>query len=203
MKAFIFDVDGTLIDSYKGIVKTTEKVLKNHNYSLNNIRDFILDKSVLDLFIYVSKELNIDSNILFKEYDVFREETKFDYTFMPNSIDTLKYLHEKGYKLFIYTHKGVSTHTIIESNNIDSLFTDVISSENINFKRKPNPYSLNYIIDNYDLDRKDTYYVGDRKIDLECAKNAQVKSIYFDNRNSNYPNYDIKINDFSELKKLF
>ena len=201
MYSFIFDVDGTLIDSYDGITKATENILLKHNYKMDNLREFILDTSVLDLFKYVSKDLNIDPSILFEEYKKDREYTQYDYKPMNNMIPTIKYLYSKGYKLFIYTHKGKSINKIVEDLRIDDAFLEIISSDSDGFKRKPDPSCINYLVDKYNLDKNDTYYVGDRRIDIECANNANIKSILY--RNKKDIKSDYSIDDFKELMRLF
>ena len=47
------------------------------------------------------------------------------------------------------------------------------------FNRKPSPDGINYFIDKYHLDRNETYYVGDRPMDVRCAENAHIKSILY------------------------
>ena len=37
----------------------------------------------------------------------------------------------------------------------------------------------NYLISKYRLDKENTFYVGDRSIDMECAKNSGVKGILY------------------------
>lgn len=201
MYSFIFDVDGTLIDSYDGITKTCSNVLSKYNYKMNNLREYILDTSVLDLFRYVSNDLNVDVETLFEEYKKERRITQYDYKPMKNMVDTINYLYSKNYKLFIYTHKGNSINQIVKDLNIDNDFIEIISSDSTNFKRKPNPDCINYLVDKYNLDRNNTFYVGDRKIDIECANNANIKSILFNNKKDIASNY--KINDFKELNDMF
>ena len=199
MYSFIFDVDGTLIDSYDGITESTINVLEKYNYKMNNVREYILDKSVLDLFKDVSSKINVSSNILYDEYKKERLKTIYNYKFMDDAIEVLHYLMNKGYKLFIYTHKSDAINKIIVDNKLDDIFTEVISSDSANFKRKPDPYCIDYLVNKYNLNKDKTYYVGDRKIDILCAKNANIKSIAF----GNIDNSDIIINSFKEMKQLF
>jgi len=201
MKSFIFDVDGTLIDSYDGITESVINVLNKYNYKMENIREYILNTSVLDLFVLVSNKINVSLNILFNEYKIEREKTSNNYKFMDNVIECISYLYKKGYNIFIYTHKSKAINKILIDNKIDYLFKDVISSDSEMFKRKPDPTCLNYLIDKYNLDKEDTYYVGDRKIDVECANNANIKSILY--RNNKNIKSDYYIEDFKELINIF
>ena len=55
------------------------------------------------------------------------------------------------------------------------------------------------LLEKYHLDKSDTYYVGDRRIDVEAAENAGIKSI-----NLGQPNSKInqKIADLSDIPVL-
>ena len=57
MYSFIFDVDGTLIDSYDGITSAVEAVLKKHDCNIDDAREFILKESFIAL-LYLLLSLN-------------------------------------------------------------------------------------------------------------------------------------------------
>ena len=113
MYSFIFDVDGTLIDSYDGITLAVENVLKKHNFSIENVRELILKESVYDLLESVSNVINVPIEDLNSEYKEERLNTQFDYKLMANVKDLIKYLKSKHYNLFIYTHKGKAIDKIL------------------------------------------------------------------------------------------
>ncbi len=202
---FIFDVDGTLIDSYPGIIKTVIKVLNNHNLNIKKeiIETNIYKYSVRYYLNQLSTKLGYKENILIKEFEKLRIETEYDYEFIDGVINTLKLLKENN-NLFIYTHRNNSIFKILKDNNIDNLFTHVISSESSYFKRKPDSYSLEYLIARFDLKREDTYYVGDRPIDILSSNNANIKSVLFNNKQDDLlgSNPTLIIKDFKELLNI-
>ena len=61
---------------------------------------------------------------------------------------------------------------------IDKYFIEVVDEANVNFVRKPDTDSIDYLVNKYHLDKENTYYIGDREIDISAAKNANIKSIY-------------------------
>ncbi len=195
MSNYIFDVDGTLIDSYGGILESVIDVLKMNNYNMpsDEALDFILKYSVRDLMIKVSSDLNISLNELMAEFNKSRLDTQYKYNLMSNCLPMLNELKNKGAKLFIFTHKGDAIKKII-NDDFKDLFIEVIYSTGDNFKRKPSGYSIDYLVNKYNLDKEDTYYVGDRPIDIECAYNSKIKSIFYKRRNVSLdykPNYII------------
>ena len=42
-----------------------------------------------------------------------------------------------------------------------------------------NPEGVDYLVDKYQLDRSETYYIGDRTLDVDLADNAGIGSINF------------------------
>ncbi|MFW9990082.1 MAG: HAD family hydrolase, partial [Candidatus Odinarchaeota archaeon] len=65
---------------------------------------------------------------------------------------------------------------------LDNFFSFYVTRDDTPF-RKPSPYPIiialkkikkNY---NYSIKKENVYYVGDLPADIECAKNAQIKSI--------------------------
>ncbi|MCR5350379.1 MAG: HAD-IA family hydrolase, partial [Acholeplasmatales bacterium] len=99
-------------------------------------------------------------------------------------------------------HRDNSIYKILKDNDLD-IFTEIISNESKIFERKPSPNCINYLVDKYNLNRDQTYYVGDRPIDIKCATRANIKSILY---NSKSDIFDFKptkiINDFKELLEI-
>lgn len=177
---YIFDVDGTLIDSYEGIIESIIEVLESVNINMNyaDIKEYILKYSVHDLFIKVSND-NISYDLLNNKFKSSRIKTQYNYSFMPNALELINKLYDAGSKLFIFTHKSNVIEEILKDNNVDDKFIEVISQDSKEFVRKPSNSSLLYLINKYDLNKEETYYVGDRSIDIMCANNAGIKSIFY------------------------
>ena len=55
-----------------------------------------------------------------------------------------------------------------------------MTSEN-HFKRKPDPEAIYYILQKYNINKEEAYYIGDRPLDILCAKNANIKGIFLKN----------------------
>ena len=177
---YIWDLDGTLIDSYPGILKSLLNVLDYFDISLdeNYVYNFILQKSVLDFLNEISNKYSLDFNTIINKYRENEIKIEKDVYLIDGAKETLKGIKERGDLNFLYTHKGSATMDILKELDICDYFTLIITSEN-NFKRKPDPEGINYIINKYNLNPNDVYYVGDRPLDVLCAKNANVKSILY------------------------
>ena len=76
MSNYIFDVDGTLLDSYDGILESVLEVLENNNYKMDKklVLEFILKYSVHDLLIKMENEKGIPFKKTIEEQQASKEE---------------------------------------------------------------------------------------------------------------------------------
>jgi D,D-heptose 1,7-bisphosphate phosphatase len=120
-----------------------------------------------------------------------------------NVIAGLKFLQKKGYLLFIVTNqagiaKGFYTvnnfeifqkkiYKIFKKNNIfisDTQFcphhpnAKIKKYRKICGCRKPGNLMIKNILSNYNIDIKNSFMIGDKKSDFECAKKSNLKFIY-------------------------
>ena len=77
------------------------------------------------------------------------------------------------------SHRNHQVLTILSAAEIDSYFTEVVTSDN-GFKRKPAPESIKYLLNKYKLNPKKTVMIGDRPLDIEAGNAAGISTIYFD-----------------------
>ena len=113
-----------------------------------------------------------------KRYSEIGEEKKKEIRLIPGAKETLKALSDRGDKHYVFTHRGKSTESVLKQLDIYDIFDEIVTSQS-GFARKPEPDGINYFVDKYILDCKNVYYVGDRTIDMDCAKNAGVNGILF------------------------
>jgi len=179
--AFIWDLDGTLIDSYPSIVKVLTDLVKHYGISDDEeyIHKFIIDKSIAE---YI-KNISIKYGISQTELRTFMRNNSSKYEHLTKQVDgiteVLDFLKSIGIRNYIYTHNTKDNTTgILERLSMLYYFTDIVACEN-GFKRKPDGEGIVYLLNEYDLNVSCTYYVGDRSLDVECAKNANVRSIYY------------------------
>ena len=177
---FLWDLDGTLIDSYKVIASSIEKVLNKENIfiSYEKIRKEITEHAVGYFLEKISVEFNLSLKKITEESHKIINDGYLEVESIQNAKEILVYLYSLGIKNFIYTHKGKSTFDILNNLDMTKYFTEILTIED-GFKRKPDPEAINYLISKFDMHKNNTYYVGDRKLDIESANNAGIKSILF------------------------
>lgn len=179
-KALIWDLDGTLLDYYKIIVASLRNTLLEMGISMKDeeILRFVTEYSV-NLFIKeIANKTSIPIEKIKKRYSEISDVKTLEIKPITNAEEMLKGVSDNGVLNYVYTHRGKSSHVVLQNIGLKSYFTEIVTSEN-GFNRKPSPDAVNYLVEKYELDKRSTYYVGDRSIDIECAKNAGIRSILY------------------------
>ncbi len=178
--AFIWDLDGTLLDSYEAILSGIEETYAQFSipFDKEKVRDFILKYSVQDLLVQVAEERGLDADRLNQVRAQSLAEKNAQVVLMPGAREILAWADQQGIQQFVYTHKGDNALTILRDLGLDVYFIEILTSQS-GFARKPSPEAATYLIDKYHLDPEQTYYIGDRTLDIEFAQNSGIQSINF------------------------
>ncbi|KJQ77861.1 haloacid dehalogenase [Streptococcus infantis] len=178
--AFIWDLDGTLLDSYEAILAGIEETYHQFSlpYNKEEVRAFILKYSVQDLLEQIAKERGLDVGVLDQVRAQSLAEKNAQVVLMPGAREVLAWADQQGIQQFVYTHKGDNALTILRELGLDSYFTEILTNQS-GFARKPSPEAAIYLLDKYELNPQQTYYIGDRTLDIEFAQNSGIQSINF------------------------
>lgn len=177
---FIWDLDGTLLDSYEAILAGIEETFAQFDipYDKAEVRAFILQTSVQDLLEKVGEERGLDADMLNQVRAQSLAEKNAQVVLMPGAREVLAWADQQGIQQFVYTHKGDNAFTILRDLGLDAYFTEILTSQS-GFARKPSPEAATYLINKYHLNSEQTYYIGDRTLDIEFAQNSAIQSINF------------------------
>ena len=178
--AFIWDLDGTLLDSYEAILLGIEETFAQFSipYDKETVREFILKYSVQDLLVQVAEERKLDVEVLNQVRAQSLSEKNAQVVLMSGAREMLAWADQIGIRNFVYTHKGDNAFAILRDLGLESYFTEILTSQS-GFARKPSPEAANYLLAKYQLDPEKTYYIGDRTLDVEFAQNSGIQSLNF------------------------
>lgn len=198
--SFIWDLDGTIIDSYEIIVENLAIVADrlHLSYSHKEIYQYVKSKSVSAFIEVLSDQSDYDKNQIKKMASGLNDQRADEIKCIPHAAYVLDYLYQNNIQSFIYTHKGQSTAHVLDNLNLTQFFKEVVTNE-YGFERKPHAQGIEYIIDKYKLNKDTVFYVGDRQIDADCARNAGVKSIILTDDWDSSLSGDYMIRDLKEL----
>ena len=199
--AFIWDLDGTLLDSYEAILSGIEETFGQFSipYDKEKVREFILKYSVQDLLEQVAEERNLDAEVLNQVRAQSLAEKNAQVVLMSGAREVLAWAAEQGIQQFVYTHKGDNTFTILSDLGLEFYFTEILTNQS-GFARKPSPEAGLFLLDKYQLDPMQTYYVGDRTLDVEFAQNSGIQSINF--LKSSYEGNQ-RIQELADIPRIF
>ena len=168
-------------------------------FDREEVRNFILRYSVKDLLVRDADQHGLDSEELNRVRATSLKEKNTQIPLMDGAREILAWAAEQDIQNFVYTHKSDNAFQVLEDLGVRHHFTEILTSDS-GFARKPSPEALLYLIDKYQLDKANTYYVGDRLLDVETAIRAGISSI---NLQIDGLGQNKKISHLLEIKNLF
>lgn len=181
LKNFIFDLDGTIIDSSKEVLSCFDKAFKLSGVDFDQARlssDVIGPPLKEIIKLIAGRELNenniaaITSNFR-KIYDYDENDVSELYL---GIYDFLLNLKRSGYKLFIATLKpDKPTMRIVKQFNLN-MFDDVYSIDKFGRQISKADMIID-ILERYNLEKSETVMIGDSLSDIRAAKQAGVLDI--------------------------
>ncbi|MGM0212970.1 HAD-IA family hydrolase [Enterococcus sp. AZ109] len=202
MKNFIWDFDGTLYDTYPVMMEALMKALKD--FKVEADRESIYRTIKMESIRHLVKKFELpedDFNRIFHQYEKRILTDSFPFN---DTKHTLMKLKEMGGQHFILTHRTVeSTWQLLHRDQLGDLITAIIGSDS-GYPRKPDPSSLDALIKKYKLNKEETVIIGDRKLDIQAGRNAQIATCFYDQDHFNQKlNATWTIHHLKEITSLF
>ncbi|MBQ7839176.1 MAG: HAD-IA family hydrolase [Lachnospiraceae bacterium] len=203
MTLFIWDFDGTLLDTYPNITGYLRMALLDCGYDVSQTE--ILEKMLETIpfaIRYYSDLYQIPD--LKARYDAYyvREATDPVSAF-PKVKEVLLRVQKMGAANYIFTNRGVSIYPLLERAGILNEFQEIVTSADPNFVVKPAPDSIFYLMEKYGGTPENTVMIGDRCCDLESGYKAGCRTCHLlTEAVPQYPPCDWRIRNFEEMLKL-
>lgn len=178
IKHFIWDYDGTLLDTYPNIVRYLYLALKDFGVEVDKreILENLLESLRYSLDHY-SKLYNLPN--LSERYKFYAaNESNDPVSTFPYIKEVLSQIRKNGCYNYIFTNRGDECLSFLERCEIKDEFVEIVTSNNPNFVIKPAPDAILYLMKKYGGNESDTVMVGDRLCDLESAYAAGCKTVH-------------------------
>lgn len=181
IKAVIFDLDGTLLDTLEDLKEAVNAALLSMNMpvcTLEQVRHYVgngvrrlMQRAVPD------GENNPKFEETFAAFKEFYGGHCLDHTKpYPNVLELLQELKERGVKTAIVSNKLDSAVKELDKRFFGGYTTTAIG-ERENVARKPAPDMVNEAVAVLGTERSKTLYVGDSEVDIMTAENAGLSCI--------------------------
>lgn len=180
-KIIFFDLDGTLIDSTEAIVSTFYHSFKELGFDFNGDDETI--KSLIGYPLDIMyKELGVDESKVWDFVDSYKNRYR---VISKEQTVLLENAYEAVYEASLFARVSVVTTKtrmftipLLEHFNIAQFFEVVTGRENVqNPKPHPEPILITLEQMNYDKNKHSVWMIGDTKLDLIAANDANVNSI--------------------------
>ena len=177
---FIFDLDGTLLDTLEDIKDALNDALNEigvpYSYTyeeakklIGNGVDILMHRALKDLDDPLHFEA-LKKAYLPRYLSYQGRKTKP----FPNVVETLQTLQERGDLLFIASNKPNLMAQDIVQRTLPMVRFSFVAGHKDGDPVKPNPIQVERILRDFHLDRAETIFVGDSYVDVLTAKNASL-----------------------------
>ena len=175
-KTFIFDLDGTLLDTLDDLASAVNYAMQAKNYPAcsKGTVSKNLGHGVRHLISYCLPE-GLDQDLVEESLSVFRayysihdkDETKL----FPGMKETLEELKRRKIAMAIVSNKFHGAVLDLRQHYFDGLIDHAVG-ESAEHAKKPAPDLVLASMELLEADPADTVYIGDSEVDAETAENA-------------------------------
>ncbi len=179
-KLCIFDLDGTLLNTIKGIHDTLNQTLKKYQIAPQTLEEVEqkVGNGIKNLIIKCISDSDNLEEIYQTFLDIYRIEHSKQTEFYPGIKEMIQKLLSEEKELVILSNKKQDFVTEIQEIFFNDLIELAYGEDPLNgFHLKPNPNGILKIIESLNYSANEVIYIGDSEVDFEAAKNAQVDFI--------------------------
>jgi len=175
-RGVIFDLDGTLIDSYQAIYLSFQYAYTRMGLpplSYEDTRKVVGLGLTITFHDLLGAERTPEALRLFRQRygEVFADHTHL----LPGAQETICELHRRGIRQAIATNKlGRFSRAIIRHFGLGECFVAVLGDEDVT-RNKPNSEMLLAAIGELGLPKEEVVMVGDSLVDIHAAQNTGIR----------------------------
>ena len=203
IRDLIWDVDGTLFDTYPAIARAFRAALREfgHDAALGRIVG-LARESLGHCTTTLAQEYGLDQArfeaAVARRYEGTGPD---DQPPFPGVTEICERICRAGGQNVIVTHRGPrGTEELLAASGLSGFFAGCITRADA-YPRKPDPAAFNAVIHRHGLRRETTMAIGDRDIDVQAGKAAGVVTCFFGETTPGV-DADLAITDFGELARV-
>lgn len=176
MRHWVFDLDGTLVDSFSAYFGTLETIFNEHGARFFPGLQYPALTERLDLFFEQHLGSRSVNTALSRLQFLSNRDAQRIQPF-SGLITALHDLADQGSRIAVWTNRDrESASLILEASGLDR-FAEVFISGTCVSRRKPDPEGLLTIIDRFGCDPSTVTMVGDHEHDVTAAKQVGARAV--------------------------
>ncbi len=182
IKAVIFDLDGTLVNSLFDLATACDYALSQKGFPTHTVEEYkyFIGNGIPKLIERALPEVNrnayiieVVKEIFLKYYSVHFADKTVAYSGMKETVTELK---DRGLKLAVVTNKADNMAKSVVKAVYGDIF-DIVVGLNDKFPAKPNAESTLDTLNKLSVTTNECVFVGDSAVDMQTANNAGIKSV--------------------------
>ena len=181
IKAFVFDMDGTILHTLPDLVVAANEALGQMGFPARTYDEILsLMGEGGAHMIERATPPGTPEEPRWKTFDLWRDiyiASSYENTEpFPGVPETLEQLRERGVKTAVLSNKFDVGTRLLADRCLPGLF-DIVLGDAPPAPRKPNPTTLLQMLDDLGVRPEEAAYVGDTQVDVQTARNAGVMAI--------------------------
>lgn len=178
INTILFDYDGTIMNTNQVIIESWQYTFRTVEGKERSV-DSIISTFGEPLFKTMAKQLpqiTVEEGVkIYRSY--MRDHYKDMITPFPGMVELIGKLKDRKYSLGLVTSRtGDTVYDGLEKYNLISYFDCIVSCDDTD-KHKPDPEPLFIAMNKLSADPTESIMLGDSMFDIQCARNAGVKSV--------------------------
>ena len=179
---YIFDLDGTLLDTLQDLATSVNYTLRQHDmpeHSIDDIRRFVgngvrklMERAVPD---GAQNPLFESAFAMFRQYYMQHSlDTTRPYDGIPEMLDELK---RRGCRMAVVSNKMMAATQELIAHFFPQIEVAIGEHEAEGIRKKPAPDTVREALRQLGVTTKNAVYVGDSDVDIETAYNSGLPCI--------------------------
>lgn len=179
--SIIFDLDGTLLDTLKGLADTTNKVMQQHNFPTHSINEY---KTYIGNGLVKLVERSVPENTPQDTVEqccadfgeIYKESWRDGCCPYQGIDDMLAAIHDGGISLAVLSNKPHEFTKLFVAHFFPKIKFKAVYGQRPGYDKKPEPGVALEIAKIMSTMPENILFVGDSGVDIQTGKNANMQT---------------------------
>lgn len=201
IRRLVWDLDGTLIDTYPQACAALCEVL--HSHGVGDSPEEVMARMKTSLgrcFRHYAPLLGMAPGTLRAAYQEAMAPREPSLSPLPGIPEALEALSQMGCTHYLWTHRDGGAWDLLAQNGLDHYFAGGVTADD-GFPAKPDPAGLLSLMAHHGLAPEETMMIGDRLIDVQGGRLAGVMTLLLKDgyADSAHPSVELALSHPSDL----